>query len=440
MSQTTCLTIYKTFKEKLRPASAQERMLDVVLWRCRWLYNTALEQRVTAWQRFRVSISRYQQEAELKTIRAAFPEHAASHSHVLHDVLARLDKAYHAFCRRMQLGEKAGFPRFKSHYGKRYRSFMFKEYGIGARLDDGYLVLSKIGRISVHWSRPVEGTPKTVTTSKEADGWYVTFSCAAVPVHPLPVTGQETGIDLGVESFAMLADGAMIHNRTCYRIVVSYPAKCQRRVSRRKTGSARHRKAVCWLARAHQHVRRRRQDSHHKTALAFVRQFDTISHEDVQVRNMVQNHQLTESIRDAGWDAFLIILSFNAANAGRVVVAVDPGFTSQTCPGCSVIVQKGLSVRWHHCLEWGTSLQRDHNAARNFLWRGQRLRGLAGVPAGSHREPAGLLAPAECQESEGSHAYRARAHEGRTQGDQRHGAGAAWHPRRGRGLLHHRRV
>ena len=35
--------VRKTYKEKLRPTSAQERALDEVLWRCRTLYNTALE-------------------------------------------------------------------------------------------------------------------------------------------------------------------------------------------------------------------------------------------------------------------------------------------------------------------------------------------------------------------------------------------------------------
>jgi putative transposase len=96
------------------------------------------------------------------------PEYAAIHSHVLQDVLARLDKTYQAFFRRVQRGEKAGFPRFKGR--NRFHSFTFKEYGNGARLDNGYVVLSKIGRISVHWSRPIEGTPKTITICKEADG------------------------------------------------------------------------------------------------------------------------------------------------------------------------------------------------------------------------------------------------------------------------------
>ena len=167
MSETT----RKTFKEKLRPTPTQERALDEVLWRCRDLYNTALEQRITAYQRRRVSLSRYGQEAELKDIRAEFPEYAAIHSHILQDVLARLDKTYQAFFRRVQRGRRPGFPRFKGR--NRFHSFTFKEYGNGARLDNGSLVLSKIGRISVHWSRAIEGTPKTITISHEADGWYV---------------------------------------------------------------------------------------------------------------------------------------------------------------------------------------------------------------------------------------------------------------------------
>jgi putative transposase len=258
----------KPTKRSFTPA--QERALDEALWRCRDLYNSALEQRITAYQRRRVSVSRFAQEAELKDIRAAFPEYAAIHSHVLQDALARLDKTYQAFFRRVQRGEKAGFPRFKGRH--RYHSFTFKEYGNGATLDNGLFVLSKIGRIRVQWSRQIEGTARTITMSKEADGWYVAISCADVPVQSLPPTGQETGIDLGLESFATLADGTRIVKPWCYRKAERYLAKCQRRVSRRKKGRHRGRKASCDLAKAHQTVRRRRADFHHKTALALVRQ------------------------------------------------------------------------------------------------------------------------------------------------------------------------
>lgn len=369
------ITFRKTYKEKLRPTPAQERALDEVLWRCHDLYNTALEQRIIAYQRCRASVSRNEQEAELKEIRAEFPEYEAIHSHVLQDVLARLDKTYQTFFRRLSRGEKAGFPRFKGR--TRYHSFTFKEYGNGARLDNGFLVLSKIGRISVHWSRPIEGTAKTVTISKEADGWYVAISCADVPVHPLPATGQETGIDLGLESFATLADGQPIFTPSFYRKAEAHLRGCQRRVARRKKGSNRRCKAVALLAKAHQHIKRRRRDFHHKEARKLLQAYDVIYHEDLRVRNMVQNHHLAKSITDAGWSAFLAILTFKAAGAGKRVQAVNPAFTSQACSGCGALVSKSLSVRWHACPECGTNLHRDHNAALNILRLGQATLGQA---------------------------------------------------------------
>src|SRR5258706_13479773 len=122
-------SLRKSYKYKLKPTPEQERALELVLWRCRTLYNTALEQRITAWERCHVSVSRSQQEAELKDLRADFPEYAAIHSHVLQDVLARLDKTYQAFFRRLADGEKPGFPRFQ--WANRYHSFTYKEYGNG---------------------------------------------------------------------------------------------------------------------------------------------------------------------------------------------------------------------------------------------------------------------------------------------------------------------
>jgi putative transposase len=366
-------TVRKTFKYKLIPTATQERELGRVLGLCRWLYNTALEQRITAWQRCRVVLSQYQQAAELKDIRAAMPEYAAIHSHVLQDVLARLDKTYQAFFRRVQAGERAGFPRYQAR--TRWHSFTFMEYGNGARLDHGFLVLSKIGRVAVRWSRHLQGTPKTVTISKEPDGWYVCFSCAEVPVRPLPVTGQETGIDLGVEAFATLSDGTRIFHPGWYRQAERALKTAQRQVSRRKSGSSRRRKAVTLLAKAHQKVRRQRQDFHHKTALALVRANDVIYHEDLQTANMLRNHHLAKSISDAGWARFLSILAFKAVCAGKRAVPVLPAYTSQTCSGCGIVVHKGLSVRWHSCPDCGTSLHRDHNAAKNIERAGRTLQG-----------------------------------------------------------------
>jgi putative transposase len=369
------LSLRKAHMYKLKPTAAQERQLEEIVWQCRRLYNAALEQRIMLWKQRGVTHSQYEQEAELKDVRAGMPDYTAIHSHILQDVLARLEKTYKAFFRRVKAGQTPGFPRFQGR--NRYHSFTYKEYGNGARLDNGFLVLSKVGRIAVRWSRPLEGTPKTVTISCEADGWYASISCVDVPMQSLEPTetGQETGIDLGLESFVTLADGTMIHHPRCYRKAERRLKTAQRRVARRKQGSRRRKKAVQLLARAHQKVRRQRQDFHFKTALHLVRAYDTIYHEDLQVANMVKNHHLAKSISDAGWRGFLTILAFKAACAGKRVVAVPPAYTSQRCSGCGVVVQKGLSVRWHSCPDCGTSLHRDHNAAKNIERLGQSLQG-----------------------------------------------------------------
>jgi putative transposase len=411
--QTTERTCHKTYKEKLRPTPAQKRELEQVLWRCRTLYNTALEHRIFLWRQRAISVSRYQQEAELKTLRAELPEYGALHSHVLQEVLARLEKTYHAFFRRVANGERPGFPRF--HGKDRYHSFTYKEYGNGARLDNGHLVLSKIGRIAVRWSRPIQGTIKTVTLAKEADGWYVSFACADVPTEPLPLTGQETGIDVGLKVLLITAEGDPTPNPRYYRKAEKQLKKAQRRVSRRKKGSKRRAKAVKQLAKRHQHMRRQRCDFHHKTALELVRAYDTISVEAIQPANLSrrpapqqnehghsvhngasQKAGLNTSIQDAGWGHFLSILADKGACAGKRVEAVPPVSTSQDCSNvladgtiCGQRIFKALSVRTHICPTCGYVADRDENAARNILCRGQRLRGLAGMPAGRNREPAG---------------------------------------------------
>jgi putative transposase len=198
----------KTFKYKLKPTPEQERVLDRTLMLCRHVYHAAIEERREAWQKCGVSVGYYQQKAELPGIKEALPDYAEVHRQVLQEVVQRVDRAFQAFVRRVRNGETPGYPRF--HGRARYKSFTDPQCGNGATLDNGFLVLSKIGRLAVRWSRPIEGTPKTATISREADGWYVCVTCADVPMQPLPPTSQGTGIDLGLEAFATTSTGERI--------------------------------------------------------------------------------------------------------------------------------------------------------------------------------------------------------------------------------------
>jgi putative transposase len=267
--------VRKTYHYRLLPTPEQAQALATVLHRCRTLYNVARAQRKTWWGRGQgIGASSYQQAGELPDLKAACPEYAQVHSPVLQDVLRRADKTYQAFFRRIANGETPGYPRFQGR--DRYHCFTYPQYGNGAVLDGEILSLSKIGRIPLRLHRPLEGTPTTVTLSREAAGWYVSFSCAEVPTQPLPLTGQETGIDVGLKVFLITADGEVVENPRHYRKAEKRLAKAQRRVSRRKKGSKRRKKAVVQCAKKHQKVRRQRTDFHPKTALALLRADDTL--------------------------------------------------------------------------------------------------------------------------------------------------------------------
>jgi len=69
----------KAYKYKLKPTPDQERQLELVLWRSRTLYNTALEQRITAYRRCGVTLTAYEQQGELPDVKATFPEYGEIH-------------------------------------------------------------------------------------------------------------------------------------------------------------------------------------------------------------------------------------------------------------------------------------------------------------------------------------------------------------------------
>lgn len=353
------------YKAKLSP-SVERRAAGHLALMCE-LYNAALQERRDAWRVAGERANFVTQCRQLKEIRVDRPEFAEIPRDTLEQTLRRVHLAFEGFFRRLKSGEAPGYPRFKSR--RRYASTTYRRDGW--KLEGRHLHLKGIGRCKLFLSRPVEGTVKTVTLRRDRCGdWWVTFSCEDVPVRPLPDTGREAGIDLGLESFLTTSDGEHVGNPRHLRTVEANLKRTQRRVSKRKRGGNRRRKMVRTLARQHRRVRSCRQDFHFKAALDLVRRYDHIAVEDLNVRGLSRS-RLAKSVRDAGWAQFLGILAFKAEEAGRRITVVDCRGTSQVCSGCGCepAERKSLGVRVHHCSDCGLTIHRDLNAAVNILTR-----------------------------------------------------------------------
>jgi len=354
----------RTYKYRIYPTPAQAEVLNWNILLCQRLYNSALEERIRAFQAG-ASVNFISQCRAATMLRKENPEYQNVYSHALQDVLRRIDNAYRAFFRRLKAGEKPGFPRFKSF--RRYHSITYDRYGF--RLDNGRLNLTKVGDIRVFMHRPIEGTSLTCIIKRDAVGdWWACIS-SKIPDVPKVLLKSAVGVDVGLKSLYTTSDGEEVKPPKFLRRSEEKVKILQRRVSSKKKGSRNREKSVKDLAKVYRKIERQRDDFLHKQARSLVNRYDLIAFENLNIKGMQGNHHLAKSIGDAGWGKLIQYTTYKAVDAGKSVVLVDPSGTSQICAQCGAVVKKSLSVRFHVCPKCGFSADRDFNAALNIRGR-----------------------------------------------------------------------
>jgi putative transposase len=332
------------------------------------LYNAALEERREAWRMRRTSISYGTQSAQLKDIRRVDPDGQGRHSFTAQQqTLRRLNCVFAAFYERCRAAEKdktnnrvpkPGYPRFKPY--SRFSQVMFVD-GDGAKWTpadaDGWAraQFQAVGSVKVKQHRPVRGTVKALQLKREHRRWYVIVVADADPALPLPATGREVGVDVGVARFLTTSDGEVVGNPRFLAASAEVIADLERQKARAKPGSGNRKRLRGALAKEWRKVRNRRRDFHHKTARALVNQCDVIALERLNTagmtkrpapkpdperpggflpNNAAQKSGLNKSILDAGWGQFASLLTGKAEETGRRVVFVNPAGTSIGCHRC----------------------------------------------------------------------------------------------------------
>ena len=306
-------------------------------------------------------------------LRAEFKFVEDLNSHACQASVENVERAIHSFydnCKKKIPGKK-GYPRFK----KSSRSVEYKTSGWKLCPDKksvNFTDKKGIGKLKLKgtwdlWRFDVK-LIKRVRIVSRADGYYVQFCVKVDNSETVETTGKIIGLDVGLKDFYTDSNGYREPSPRFYRKGEKRLKFYQRRVSRKKKGSANRKKAINKLGKTHLKISRQRQEHAKRLARCVVRSNDLVAYEDLRVKNLVKNHCLAKSINDAGWYQFRNWLEYFGTKFGKVTVAVNPAYTSQNCSNCGEEVKKSLSTRTHIC-QCGCSLDRDHNAAINILNR-----------------------------------------------------------------------
>jgi putative transposase len=353
----------KAYQFRIYPNKNQEVKMNRTLSTCRHLYNDSLAE-----LKRQAELNRLQKEFDIfpwgkpewisyedqqnKLPLSKTPYQKEVYSQVLQSVLKRLDRSFQNYFR------GNGYPRFKGR--NRYNTFTYPQKGF--EIKDDRLSLSKIGSIRIFLHREIEGKIKTCTIKKDVDQWYVIFTAEIDrEIRKVPVK-TKTGIDVGLESLLTLSNGKQIESPKFLRASEKRLTREQIQLSRKKKRSNNRKKQVTVVARVHRKIRNQRKDFAHQTSRMLINTYDHIVFEDLQIKNMMQNHHLAKSISDAGWYQLISLTKSKAEYAGKVVELVNPKGTSQTCI-CGYPVPKKLSMRIHNCPSCGLVLGRDHVSA-----------------------------------------------------------------------------
>lgn len=376
------------------------------------LYNAAVNNRFTQYQKFNHSVGYIEQQNCLPAFKEVWIEYKEINSQALQATLKRVDFAFERW--KKGLGKR---PRFKSI--RHYSGWTYPAktgYSVESDGENGYLNLSKIGRIQMRGQAKYWGTPTTCTIVYRNAKWYASITVdvldQALKPNILPEKGA-IGIDLGCKSALSITDGENHRQIDAPKFLrnAEHQIKTASKEKRRKQApnrnkkikaSRRYKKAQVKLSRLIRKVGSQRQNWVHQVTTEIVsrnsfsaRRSANVATEKLEVKNMtskakkgsqcggrVSRHQATgvkrkkqkaglnKSILDVGFGMLRSTIKYKVEQIGGVFVEVPTRQVkpSQTCPKCGHQHKKTLNIRTHECGVCGYVQDRDIAAAEVMLY------------------------------------------------------------------------
>jgi len=344
---------YKLYRTK------RTKHLDNMLKEACFVWNHALALQ----KRYYNLYGKFIPEGRLKKHFAKRIKRTYMHSQSVQEVLERLVTAYERFFKHKAKRP----PKFKKH--KDFTSFVFKQGG-GYRLCGNVFHLNSVKKdYRFSYSRPYEGSVKTVRLKRSPKGdWYL-FVVTDATSKPIAKThnGASIGIDFGLKTYMTFSNGDKLTHPQFLKRDLQTLQKLSRRYS--KAHGSRKEYARRSLASFHEHLARKRKDFQWKLAHELCSKYDTIFIEDLNLRGMTR--LWGRKMSDLAHGQFINVLKHVAVKYGCVIHCINRFYPSSKLCECGYRNdQLSLHDRVWICPECGQIHDRDVNAAQNILRRG----------------------------------------------------------------------
>ncbi|AFY45778.1 transposase IS891/IS1136/IS1341 family [Nostoc sp. PCC 7107] len=362
------------------------------------LYNAAVNNRFNQYKIYNHKVDYFEQQNCLPAFKDVWVEYKELPSHALQATLKRVDFAFERWFK--GLGKR---PRFKSI--RHYSGWTYPDcagFKVESEGENGYLNLSKIGRIQMRGQALGWGKSTTCTIVYRNSKWYasITVDVLDQALKPKVLPVGAIGIDLGCKAALSITDGENHQQIDAPKFLRNAEQKIKKasKEKRRKRApnrnkkikaSRRYKKAQSKVTKLVRKVGNQRQNWVHQVAAEIVSGNSFVATEKLEVKNMTskakkgkrkkQKAGLNKSILDVAFGMLRNTIKYKVEQIGGVFVEVPTKKVkpSQTCPKCGHQHKKTLDIRVHNCVVCGYVQDRDIAAAEVMLyWSKGTLPGL----------------------------------------------------------------
>lgn len=367
----------KAIKVQIYPNEEQINYISNLLGCCRFVYNKCLDYKSTSYKQLNKTVSSSDLIKYLVPLKQLFPFLTDVHSKVLQQSVRDLNTAFDNFFK-----HNAKYPKFKSKHDNKQSCRFPSDAFIGINGNRINLIKALKG---IHYKCSVrdekylnknQDKVRSITLTKtKTNKYYLSILIDGDLQKAMKQAHEIIGIDLGIKDFVVTSTGEVFDNLHFKKKDGVKLKRLHKQLSKKEKGSKNMDKARIKLARAYEKVSNRNGHYLHDVVNALLSENQVIVMEDLNVKGMQKNHNLSESIGEVSWGEFKMLLEYKARWYGKEVVFINRFYpSSKRCNHCGYI-NKGLTLKDRQwvCPECGEVIERDYNAALNIVEEGKRM-------------------------------------------------------------------